>query len=193
MSAIAMAGGAAAYSIEGRVMLRFLLIALALIASTIASPSRAEVVATFWSHERDQNYPHAFIVLRGRIDATGEVVDTNIGFTARRISPGILLGSVEGMMETVSAGYIARPTSRPHFALRLDDAGYARLMAFIAQWRAREQPSYNLRRRNCVHFVMEAAALFGLAVNRDSRHFRNPRAFLDEVMRLNPRLTPATR
>lgn len=174
-------------------MLRFLLIALALIMSTIAFPARAEVIATFWSHERDQNYPHAFIVLRGRIDATGEVVDTNIGFTARRISPGILLGSVEGMMETVSAGYIARPTSRPHFALRLDDAGYARLMAFVAQWRAHEQPSYNLRRRNCVHFVMEAAALFGLAVNRDSRHFRNPRAFLDEVMRLNPRLTQATR
>lgn len=173
-------------------MLRFLLLALALIAATVASPARAEVIATFWSHERDQNYPHAFIVLRGRLES-GEVVDTNIGFTARRVSPGILLGSVEGMMETVSAGYMARPTSRPHFALRLDDAGYARLMAFVARWRAHEQPSYNLRRRNCVHFVMEAAALFGLAVNRDSRHFRDPRAFLDEVMRLNPRLTQATR
>lgn len=159
----------------------------------LPAPVAAEVVATFWSHERDQNYEHAFIVLEGTVESTGQRIDTNIGFTARRVSPMVLLRSVEGQMETVSAGYIARPTSRPHFAVVLDDAGYARLMAFIARWRAQPQPSYNLNRRNCVHFVMEAAALLGLAVNRQSRHFRNPRAFLEEVVTLNPRVRRVTR
>lgn len=174
-------------------MIRPLFAALILIVAALASPAQADVTVTFWSHDRDQNYQHAFLVMRGRIDATGEIIDTNIGFTARRVSPGILWGSVEGMMETVSAGYMARPTSRPHFTMQLNDAQYAELAAFIARWRAHAQPNYNLSRRNCVHFVLEAAALLGLSVNRDSRHFRNPRAFLDEVMGRNPRLVAARR
>jgi hypothetical protein len=174
-------------------MIRAFFAALILVFAALAGPAQAEVVVTFWSHDRDQNYQHAFIVMRGEVEATGEVVDTNIGFTARRVSPGILWGSVDGMMETVSAAYMARPTSRPHFTLRLDDPQYARLAAFIARWRAQGQPSYNLGRRNCVHFVLEAAAALGLSVNRESRHFRNPRAFLDEVMARNPRLVVARR
>jgi len=39
-----------------------------------------------------------------------------------------------------------------------------------------------------VHFVMEAAALLGLSVNRNSKLFKKPKSFLIEVMRLNPRL-----
>ena len=158
-----------------------------------SSAVRAEVVVTFWSHARDRNYPHAFLVMRGRVDATGQVVDTNIGFTARSISPMVLLGSVRGQMEVLSPGYVARATSRPHFALRLNDAQYARLQAFIARWRAAPQPNYNLNSRNCVHFIMEAAAELGLVVNRASANFREPGLFLDEVMQLNPRLAPATR
>ncbi len=165
----------------------------ALLLLILPGPALAEVVVTFWSHERDQNYPHAFMVLRGTVDATGEAVNTNIGFTAVSASPMVLLRSVSGRMETVSAAYILRPASRPHFTLTLDDAGYARLMAFVARWRAVPQPSYNLNRRNCVHFVMEAAALLGLAVDRRSAHIRQPREFLDEVLRLNPAARPASR
>ena len=44
--------------------------------------------------------------------------------------------------------------------------------------------SYNLNKRNCVHFVMEAAALLGLSVNRNSKFFKKPKSFLFEVMRL---------
>lgn len=172
---------------------RILLAFLAVLIALSPANARAEVVVTFWSHERDQNYPHAFLTMRGTIDATGEAVDTNIGFTARTVSPMVLLGSVAGQMEVLSAGYIARPTSRPHFALRLNDEQYARLTGFIANWRAAPQPSYNLSRRNCVHFIMEAAAMLGLSVNRSSSHFRRPGEFLNEVMRLNPHLSPARR
>lgn len=166
---------------------------LALLVALLPAPAAAQVVATFWSHDRDQNYEHAFIVLQGTIESTGERVDTNIGFTARRISPLVLIRSVEGQMETVSAGYIARATSRPHFSVTLDDAGYARLMAFVTRWRSAPQPNYNLNRRNCVHFVMEAAAVLGLTVNRQSRHFRAPRQFLEEVTALNPAVRRVTR
>ncbi|MEQ1725558.1 MAG: hypothetical protein ABL882_06500 [Sphingopyxis sp.] len=171
-------------------MLRSLLFVI--LALLIAAPASAEVIVTFWSHDRDQNYQHAFLTMRGRIDASGEVVDTNIGFTAQTTSPLVLLGSVAGRMEVLSAPYVARATSRPHFALRMNDAQYARLSAFIAAWGA-QRNGYNLNRRNCVHFVMEAAALFGLQVNRGSVFFRRPRDFLNEMMRLNPTLTPATR
>jgi hypothetical protein len=174
-------------------MRRLLFAFLCLVATLAPVPARAEVVVTFWSHSRDQNYPHAFMVMRGRVEATGAVVDTNIGFTARSVSPMVLLGSVRGQMEVLSAGYIARATSRPHFALRLTDDQYARLQAFIARWRAAPQPSYNLNRRNCVHFIMDTAAELGLTVNRNTAHYREPGLFLEEVMRLNPRLTPATR
>lgn len=172
-------------------MLRTLLFAI--FALLVASPASAEVVVTFWSHDRDQNYQHAFLTMRGRIDATGEAVDTNIGFTAVTASPLVLLGSVAGRMEVLSSGYVARATSRPHFALRLNDAQYARLTAFIASWRGQSGGRYNLNRRNCVHFIMEAAATFGLTVNRGSAFFRQPGDFLNEVMRLNPTLVQATR
>ncbi len=169
-------------------MLRFLLLLLGL---TIAAPLHAEVLVRFWSHEQDQNYPHAFLTMQGRIDATGRQINDSIGFSARRISPRIFFGSVDGELERLSRGYLARPTNHLHFALRLNDAQYARLEAFIAGWRRAGQPSYNLSTRNCVHFVMEAAAVLGLNVNRDSRYLRQPDAFLDEVVALNPILRPS--
>jgi hypothetical protein len=174
-------------------MLRRILFPLILLLALLPVPAAAEVVATFWSHDRDQNYEHAFIVLEGTVEATGQRVSTNYGFTARRVSPMVLLRSVEGQMETVSAGYIARATSRPHFRVVLSDAAYARLMAFIRRWEAAPQPSYNLNRRNCVHFVVEAAAVLGLTVNRQTRHNRQPRQALDELMRLNPTVERAAR
>ncbi len=174
-----------------RAPFRFLFSLLLLVCT--ASPLRAEVVVTFWSHDRDQSYEHAFIVMRGTVESTGERVDTNIGFTARSVSPLILMRSVQGEMQTLPPAYVARSTSRPHFSITLDDAGYARLTAFIARWRGTAQPNYNLNRRNCVHFVMDAAAALGLSVNRQSQFFRRPRQFLEEVMGLNPRLRPASR
>ncbi len=174
-------------------MVRALLLSLAVFLSMLAAPARAEVLVTFWSHAQDSNYPHAFLVMRGTVESTGRRVDDNIGFTARNVSPAILIRSVEGRMDRVSRSYMARATSRAHFTLRLDDAQYARLQAFIARWRAQAQPSYNLNDRNCVHFVMEAAALLGLSVNRRSSHILDPPEFLDEVMQLNPQLAATRR
>ena len=60
-------------------------------------PAFAAVEIGFYSRELGgNNFPHAFIQLRGTVDATGEAVDTSYGFTARAISPAILWGSVSG-------------------------------------------------------------------------------------------------
>ncbi len=161
---------------------------LMLIAPGVA---QAEVDVTFYSHEFGSSFPHAFIVLKGTVDATGEVVDTNYGFTAKNISPAILFGSVIGIVQTSKPDYVA--SSNPHFTVKLDDAGYARLMAKVQEWRDRPQKSYNLGKRNCVHFAMEAAETVGLKVNRDSDYFKKPRSFLQEVERLNPEVELAAR
>ena len=151
--------------------------------------AQAEVQATFYSHEFGKNFPHAFIVVKGTVDATGEVIDSNYGFTAKTASPAVLMGSVTGIVEQQPPGYIAKSDAK--FTVTLDDAGYQRLMAVVETWRNWPQKSYNLNKRNCVHFVMEAAESAGLTVNRQSRFFKKPRSFLQEVRSLNPQLQTA--
>ncbi|HEV7232891.1 MAG TPA: hypothetical protein VGN36_01500, partial [Sphingorhabdus sp.] len=101
-------------------------------------------------------------------------------------TPAILWGPVKGMIETKNAKYVA--DSNPHFTLTLTDAQYAQFMALVEQWRTIPGKSYVLNSRNCVHFVMEAAALLGLKVNRQSKYFKKPKTFTLELMKLNPAL-----
>lgn len=166
--------------------LRLILLSLLLLCAGLTTPARAEVVVSFYSHDFGDRFPHAFIVLKGKIDATGEVIDVNYGFTASSVSPAILLGSVKGEVQTSKPDYIAK--SDRQFDVTVDDATYARLMAKVAEWRDREQPSYSLNKRNCVHFVMELAEVVGLTVNRKSKLFKKPKSFLIEVKGLNPQL-----
>lgn len=176
------------------IMKRFHMMMLALLGGLMLiapSVAQAEIDVTFYSHEFGDTFPHGFIVLKGTLDATGEVVDANYGFTAKNVSPAILFGSVIGIVESVEPKYIA--DSNPHFTVRLDDAAYARLLAKVAEWRDWPQKSYNLGKRNCVHFVMEAAETVGLRVNRASKYFKKPRSFLQEVERLNPTVRLAAR
>ena len=166
--------------------LRLILLFLLLLCAGLTTPARAEVVVSFYSHDFGDRFPHAFIVLKGKVDATGEVIDINYGFTASSVSPAILLGSVKGEVQTSKPDYIAK--SDRQFDVTVDDATYARLMAKVAEWRDREQPSYSLNKRNCVHFVMELAEVVGLQVNRKSKLFKKPKSFLIEVKGLNPGL-----
>lgn len=167
--------------------LRFLFSAFAaFFLATISGQARAEVVATFYSHDFGDHFPHAFIKLKGKVDGTGEMVDTNYGFTAVSVSPAILMGSVKGMIETKDAKYVSK--SNAHFSLRLSDDDYRKLIDHVDKWRSMGGKSYSLNKRNCVHFVMEAAALLGLSVNRKSKFFKKPKSFVLEVMKLNPTL-----
>jgi hypothetical protein len=167
-------------------MFRNFAILLAALICQFPASANAEVVATFYSRDFGDYFPHAFVRVQGTVDSTGEKVDTNYGFTAVNVSPAILTGSVKGMVETKDAKYVSG--SNAHFTLSLSDAEYAKFIAMVEQWRNLPQKSYNLNRRNCVHFAMEAAALLGLQVNRKSKFFKKPKSFLLEVMSLNKTL-----
>jgi len=163
---------------------------LALVAallSSLHSPAWAAVEVAFYSRELGgNNFPHAFVVLNGTVDATGEAVDTSLGFTAKAVTPAILFGSVGGEIVVEGERQIAR--SDRQFAVTLTDAQYAEVMAVVERWRNRAQPSYNLSRRNCIHFVGEVAAAAGLRVDYPRNLLRRPRSFLQHVRSLNPQL-----
>ena len=164
-----------------------LLLALVLVFA-LASQAAAAVEIAFYSRELGgNNFPHAFVTLRGSVDATGEPVDTSYGFTAKAVTPAILFGSVAGEVIVEGERQIAR--SDRQFALTLSDEQYADVLAIVDRWRNRRQPSYNLNRRNCVHFVAEIARSVGLRIEGAERLMKRPRSFLEHVRGLNPGLT----
>jgi hypothetical protein len=155
----------------------------------VVAPAAAAVEIAFYSRELGgDNFPHAFVALRGTLDATGEAVDTTYGFTAKAVTPALLFGSVSGEVVEEGERQIAR--SDRQFAVTLSDERYAALMAVVERWRNAPQPSYNLNRRNCVHFVAELAEAAGLRVERIGRLMKRPRSFLLHVRELNPGLAP---
>jgi hypothetical protein len=163
---------------------------LALAAAAIwlltAIAAQAAVTVTFWSHELGNSFPHAFFTLRGVPDAGGPPVDANYGFTARTLSPAILFGTVAGKLDIAKPFYMAG--SDAQFSVILTDRQYADLLALVAAWggKAGGDSRYNLNRRNCVHFVQEAARLAGLTGLDHPRLMKKPRSFLKAVAAANP-------
>ena len=162
---------------------------LILLLVSLPRPALAAVEIAFYSREfGGNNFPHAFVALSGTVDATGEAVSTSFGFTAKAVTPTILFGFVGG--EVVEGPrQIAR--SYRQIAVTLTDDQYAAVMAVVERWRNRAQPSYNLSRRNCIHFVGEIAAAAGLRVDYPRDLLGRPRSYLQHVRSLNPQLAPA--
>lgn len=169
-----------------RPFLRPLLGAALLVASLFASaPAWAAVTITFWSHELGNSFPHAFFTLRGVPDAGGAPVDVNYGFTAKSVSPAILMGTVAGRLDISKPFYIAG--SDAQFSVVLSDAQYNAVLGLVAAWDEKTGDShYNLNRRNCVHFVMEAARLAGLTGLDQPGLMKKPRSYLQAVAAANP-------
>ncbi len=157
---------------------------LLFLAAMLPVPAWAAVVVSFYSHELGSSFPHAFITVKGTPDRGGEVVDTNFGFTAKSLTPAILMGSVGGVVETVKASYVTK--SSRQFSLRISDGQYDAMMAAISRWKSLPGPSYNLNKRNCVHFVGDVAIALGLKVIYERRYIKRPHDFLQALMALNP-------
>lgn len=162
-------------------MIRLLLAALALLLPL--SAAQAEVIARFYSRDFGSVFPHAFVEVEGPA-----VPKKNYGFTAKTVTPAILMGSVAGKIIESQPGYVAK--SRHHFTLRLSDAQHARLMGVVADWGGRRQPSYDLYKANCVSFVRDALHTLGIKTNPNTRFLGKPKSFLTEVQSLNPGLKP---
>jgi hypothetical protein len=174
---------------QGSAMFRafvfFLLISLLAVAP---APVKAKVVMTFWSHELGgSTFPHAFITLVGKSDRTGDAINTNFGFTAKSVTPAILWGSVGGVVETVKPGYVNG--SKRQFSLILNDNQYDAVIKLINDWKAFKEPSYNLNKRNCIHFVGEVGRAAGLTVTYDKKLIKRPEGFLLSLIKLNPGVT----
>ncbi len=139
---------------------------------------------TFWSHELGNSFPHAFVTLRGVPDAGGAPVDTNVGFTAKSLTPALLFGPVAGRLD------IARPTyvdsSDAQFAVVMTDAQYNAVLRLVAAWSEGKPDSvYRLSDHNCVTFVKEAARIVGLTGLDQPRLMKKPRSYLKAVVAAN--------
>lgn len=167
----------------------FLRAALTLLLLLAAHPALAAVQLHFHSFNGSVvggRYPHTFIVLEGTLEATGQRVNENYGFTAKRVSPAILRGPVEHAVIVEQPKYI-RSTNR-HFSVTITDAQYHAIVAEVARWRDAPGKYYDLDKRNCIHFVGKIAQMVGLRVEYPQDMLRRPKKWLNHIAALNPRL-----
>lgn len=163
---------------------RLLALLLVALAALTALPAQAAVRITFYSHELGSSFPHAFIVMEGSLERNGDRIEEDYGFTAKTVSPAILLGSVKGEVRTDHDGAYLRHSDR-HFTLTLSDEEYDEVMETVERWRTRRQPSYSLGKRNCVHFVAEIAASIGMQAETPGKLMKRPRSYLEYLTQAN--------
>lgn len=168
-------------------MFRRLSFSFSLILLFFAAPLHAAVTLTFYSKELGASFPHAFVALDGTVGPDNAPVKATYGFTAKRISPAILMGDVEGEVQPVTESY--RKASDAHFSIELTDEQYAAVLATVEKWRTMPGKSYSLNKRNCVFFVGDVARAVGLTVVEDPRLMKKPRSFTQSIMKLNPQLS----
>ncbi len=87
--------------------MRFARLCLTIVACCWSSVAAAAVEIHFYSKDFASTFPHAFVRLTGTVDATGEQLDTNYGLTQVRLNRSILMGTFNGMIESVVALYVA--------------------------------------------------------------------------------------
>jgi hypothetical protein len=162
-------------------MIRLLLTAL--LALLPLSPASADVIARFYSRDFGEVFPHVFFEVEGP-----GMPKKNYGFTAKTVTPMVLMGPVAGKIVEMKPNYVAK--SRLHFTLRLSDEQYAKLMGVVSDWGGRKQPSYDLYKANCVSFIRDAVQALGYRTNPNTRFMGKPKSFLSEVESLNPALKP---
>lgn len=145
-----------------------------------AAPVAAAVQITFYSKELGASFPHAFVILEGTLDRTGERIAEDYGFTAKTVSPAILMGRVKGEVVSDHKPDYVRASDK-HFTLTISDEDYDRVIATIERWRTAKQPSYSLDKANCIHFVGEIATSLGMDGSPRKGLMRRPRSFLEAL------------
>lgn len=131
-------------------------------------------------------FPHTFVVFDGTLDSTGERVHANYGFSARTVSPAVLAGPVEHVVYSEKEKYI--DSTNRHFTVTVSDETYRRMMQEVTAWRDAPGKFYDLDTRNCIHFVGRLAELAGLRIEFPRDLLRKPKAWLNHIGELNPRV-----
>jgi hypothetical protein len=162
---------------------------LAVLLLLVPLPAAARVMLSFHSFNGSimgGRYPHTFIVLEGALDSTGKAVSENYGYTATAVGPVMVGRTVPGKIMVERPKYIH--TTNRHFSVPLTDAQYYAVITEVRGWWNDPAHPYDLERRNCIHFVGRIAELVGLRVEIPQNLLRRPKAWLNLVTRLNPRL-----
>ena len=170
-------------------MPRFIVKLFVLVALVWSGPALAAVEIHFHSFNGSVlfgRYPHTFIVLEGTLDETGEVINENYGFTAKKVSPAILSGPVYHDISVEKPKYL-KSTNR-HFSLTITDDQYRQIVAEMKKWRDAPGKYYILDERNCIHFVGAMAQIVGLKVEYPDDMLRRPKKWLNHITALNPQL-----
>jgi hypothetical protein len=156
-------------------------LALALLLTLVPVAAEAKVRLFFWSRDSGKYFPHAFVTLKGTLDATGAPVDTSYGFTLNSVSPIALFAAVPAHVDITSKQYMRPSTAQ--FELEISDAQYQAIVDQAADW---NDARWSLNKRNCVHFVAEVARRAGLTVVEDRKLMKKPRSFTLSLIPLNP-------
>jgi len=165
------------------VRFRFFLLLVGLLAPF---PAAAQVLLSFQSFNGSMfggRFPHTFVVLEGTLDATGAKVEENYGYSAKSVSPAILSGPVKAIVMHEPPKYVT--STNRHFTVPISDATYWAIRREVEQWPAKP---YRLDDNNCIHFVGRIAELAGIAVDYPKSLIRKPKAWLNHIAALNPRL-----
>ena len=163
------------------------LLLVAFFVAGVAAP-RAEVVLTLSAHPGTKVagvyalYPHAFIHLNGTLAATGMPINETIGFGATSFGPHLLFSRVPG--EIGRPGRLQTDGGTDYISVPISDATYNAIMQRVDYWKTPEGGTYDLRRRNCIHFVIEIAEIAGLRAPRINA--MSPNLTLIEAAALNP-------
>ncbi len=173
-------------------MLRFLQLALALLAFAWAPVAQADVQLAFHSFNGSVlwgRYPHTFVSMEGTLD-DGTAIHENYGFSAKRASPAVLSGPVEHIVMTEKDKWLEK-TNR-HFTVTIDDAKYWEIRKEVARWRDAPGQYYDLDTRNCIHFIGAIAQMVGLRIEYPKDLLRKPRSWLNHISAINPQLGAST-
>lgn len=170
-------------------MRRFLTLLAALTALFWSLPASAQVMLSFHSFNGSMffgRYPHAFVVLDGTLDSTGQKVHENYGFSAATVGPAVLTGPVKSEILVEDEKWIHKTNT--HFTIPISDETYHRIIAEVHRWSDPVKMPYDLQRRNCIHFVGRIAEIAGLSVDFPKKLLRKPRGWLNHISVLNPQL-----
>lgn len=162
---------------------------LALAVALLPLPAGAKVLLSFHSFNGSMiggRFPHTFIVLQGTLEASGQKIDENYGYTAKSVGPSVLSGPVRHAIVVEKAKYLT--TTNRHFSVPISDETYRRIVAEVAAWRDAPGKAYSLDSNNCIHFVGRMAELAGIRIDYPKALIRKPKAWLNHITMLNPQL-----
>lgn len=170
-------------------MRRLLSILVAVLALAWSPGAFAQVTISFHSFNGSVlfgRYPHTFVVMEGTLEKTGQKVNENYGFSAKRVGPAVLSGPVEHTIYVEKQKYI--DSTNRHFSMPISDAQYWKIRAEVDKWRNAPGKYYDLDTRNCIHFVGAIAQIVGVKVQYPKNMLRKPKAWLNHVTAMNPQL-----